>query len=1070
MTQLTITPDFSNFLNKLRIRVIGTNQFIYPAKYTSTDRRYCKIKRVNPDTYRVNINFAYSDNLLVFLINKKDEKFTVTVERFELRPFRNYHAELYIDEKLVLADIGRDGTKNVGTVVTYSKLKPPKLAPKLKEKPKKQKLDILYIISNTMIGGAEKALLRLIQNIDKSIFNIHVLVPNNRFKGRLHNEYERACNLHYLPNLNNWKSQTVSFVNKRDFDVVHFINYQELYSLSLEFKASVKVAATIYMELKNQQISNWYKTLIADRRIRKRITLWITDSASNKDFLPELEVIPTGVNPNHFKPGKKEPKSISWVSRISKEKRIDIVLEIAKQLPEYKFYLAAAINEIVDPIVLNVLKDKPSNVVIHKNLSSAKVAKLLAKSSFFLLTSRTESMNVAIMEAMMSGCVPISTSVGEIPNVIKDGVNGYLIPEDADPCQYVVENIGSFKKSLGAAARETAMTLWDNRIVTKHHEFLYGRFRQEETRVAFVNAYPRLETKFWEMKRDSMQHTIKKLGENFTVLMLAPHKSLRLKKRIINGCNTVFYRYGNLNHIFQVLDEFNPHVIMLNCLHTKIYEQILNRYPKAYKAIYEYGGDLRWILLKRFDRIFVQQEYRKKECVKVNDLNPEKVTVSPFGVDSLRFRPMKTKKRWNAVMVSDFRREIKRQHLLIEAWKDVPGRLLLLGRLNEIEPYGTYEKECRELAKLQGVSDRIDFMDFISHQDMPKLLNQCRIGVLTSSREGGSRAQLEIMACGLPMIVMNDCLGTCGFLRENEGLIIEPIPEKIAEGINYLLQHKKKLIMMGKRGSKRVRQEMSYNLMYTKFLEAINEARPEITIITTSLNKGPFIDQCIASVDQQRKTNRAKINHLIMDAGSTDETHKILKKWGSKVTVSIRRGMSQTTSLNDAMEIINLLFPNTQYIGWINADDWYELNWLTESLKTMKRNVAGLKPAVTCSAYILRDEKGKTLRGYVDPGAQQIPDSVEINQLSGRNTVNQPSVFIRRTAFEELKKKTGHYWNPDFEFTQDYELWLRMVKAGYLILRIRMPLANLRNYPGQMSHTHSLEQKLEFDKVQELIA
>lgn len=1070
MTHQKLTPAFSNFLNKLKIRVVGTNQFIYPAKHTSTEKKYCKIEHVKAETYRMRITFAHSDNLLVLLINRKNKKFTITIERFELRPFRNYYAELYIESELVLGDIGRDGTKNVGTTVTYPTLKPPKLAPQPKEKPWKPKLDILYVISNTMIGGAEKALLRLIQNIDKNIYNIHVLVPNNRFKGRLHNEYKHACNLHYLPNLNNWKSQICSFVNNRDFDIVHFINYQELYSLALKFKASIKVAATIYMELKNQQTSTWYKTLMADQRIRKRITLWITDSATNKEYLPELEVIPTGIDPNHFKPEKKEPKSIAWVSRISKEKRIDIVLEIARQLPEYKFYLAAAINDIIDPIILNVLKDKPPNVILYKNLTSAKVAKLLAKSSFFLLTSRTESMNVAIMEAMMSGCVPISTSVGDIPNVIEDGMNGYLIPKDADPCKYVVKNISSFKTSLGAAARETAMNLWNNQIVTKHYEFLYGRFRREETRVAFVHAYPRLETKFWEMKRDSMQHTIKKLGENFTVLMLAPHRSLGLKKRIINGCNTVFYRYGNINHVFQMLDAFSPHVIMLNCLHTKIYEQILNRYPKAYKAIYEYGGDLRWILLKRFDRIFVQQEYRRKECIKVNDLPPEKVVLSPFGVDSLRFRTMKAKKRWNAVMVSDFRREIKRQHLLIEAWKNIPGRLLLLGRLNEPDPYGTYEKECRELAELQGVSDRIDFMDFIPHQELPKLLNKCRIGVLTSSREGGSRVQLELMACGLPMLVMSDCLGARGFLREKEGLIVDSTPEKIAEGINYLLQHERILTSMGKRGSKRVRQEMSYNLMYTKVLESIEAARPEITIITTSLNKGPFINQCIASVDQQRKNNRAKINHLIMDAGSTDETHTVLKKWESKVTVCVKRGISQTTSLNYAMELINRHFPNTKYIGWINADDWYEPNWLSESLKTMKRNVAGSKPAVTCSAYILRDEKGKTLRGYVDPGADQVPDSVEINQLTGRNTVNQPSVFIRRTAFEELKKKTGHYWNPTFEFTQDYELWLRMAQAGYLILRIRKPLANLRNYPGQMSHTHSGEQKLEFDKVQKMIA
>jgi glycosyltransferase involved in cell wall biosynthesis len=58
---------------------------------------------------------------------------------------------------------------------------------------------------------------------------------------------------------------------------------------------------------------------------------------------------------------------------------------------------------------------------------------VLAASDLFALTSLQEGMPLAILEAMSAGCPVVATEVGGIPEVVRDGITGLLVPPgDAD--------------------------------------------------------------------------------------------------------------------------------------------------------------------------------------------------------------------------------------------------------------------------------------------------------------------------------------------------------------------------------------------------------------------------------------------------------------------------------------------------------------------------------------------------------------------------------------------------------------------------------------------------------------
>ena len=140
------------------------------------------------------------------------------------------------------------------------------------------------------------------------------------------------------------------------------------------------------------------------------------------------------------------PRIIMCISRISKQKKFDLFLDIAKRMPQYAFVWIGNKTE---------MKDLPSNVFClgesHLACSYLKYADL------FILPSNYEGLPMSLLEALAFGVPVVASAVGGITEVL-DGKNGFAVDNDinlfTEKIEYILsdENI---KKSMSTHARQS---------------------------------------------------------------------------------------------------------------------------------------------------------------------------------------------------------------------------------------------------------------------------------------------------------------------------------------------------------------------------------------------------------------------------------------------------------------------------------------------------------------------------------------------------------------------------------------------------------------------------------------
>lgn len=125
----------------------------------------------------------------------------------------------------------------------------------------------------------------------------------------------------------------------------------------------------------------------------------------------------------HFK-SKKSDKIFINVARCNLQKNHTLLFESFANLTQERtdIHLVVIGNGFLESKYMEYEKNPNIHILGEKN----NVGDYLYCSDFFILSSIYEGLPISLLEAMSCGVIPVSTPVGGVPDVIKDGVNGYL--------------------------------------------------------------------------------------------------------------------------------------------------------------------------------------------------------------------------------------------------------------------------------------------------------------------------------------------------------------------------------------------------------------------------------------------------------------------------------------------------------------------------------------------------------------------------------------------------------------------------------------------------------------------
>ena len=291
------------------------------------------------------------------------------------------------------------------------------------------KKKIAIIIPYTIYGGAEIYLTNLLNNLEDSHdISLIYLQKNNisnfvTYKSANHVESKSLENL-------------AAYLKTFNFDYIIYYNRLDVCQLLEKLSLNQDIKAKL-IEIYHSNFS--WPGAVANEKNRKAVNLLVTVSQNlgHDISVPNNAkkiVVPTGIDLDRFKfRNKQEIKDklkinykniIGTVARLSKEKNISYLIELAQQMRNFDFIIIGDGNE------KNNLLDKiKQNKVSNVHLLGFKANPELYYNIFdaFILPSNIEGLPISILESMASEVPVYCTNVGDIASLIKDNYNGFFL-------------------------------------------------------------------------------------------------------------------------------------------------------------------------------------------------------------------------------------------------------------------------------------------------------------------------------------------------------------------------------------------------------------------------------------------------------------------------------------------------------------------------------------------------------------------------------------------------------------------------------------------------------------------
>jgi len=204
-----------------------------------------------------------------------------------------------------------------------------------------------------------------------------------------------------------------------------------------------------------------------------------------------------------------------------------------------------------------------------------------------------------------------------------------------------------------------------------------------------------------------------------------------------------------------------------------------------------------------------------------------------------------------------------------------------------------------------------------------------------------------------------------------------------------------------------------------------------VAVVIPAFNAAAYLQVTLDSLKQQTLVPEQII---VVDDGSTDATLAIAEQNGVLCLRQERGGPG-------AARNHGLALAKSEYVAFLDADDWYALDKIERSLEFVQELGAD---CVATDAWLVAGDRVERRKNE----GRIVPAVLTLELLLGGNPIVCSTVICRREAvriaggFDESQEQVA---------TEDYDLWLRLAQREP-IAYLAEPLTFYRTHPGSLSN------------------
>jgi glycosyltransferase involved in cell wall biosynthesis len=212
---------------------------------------------------------------------------------------------------------------------------------------------------------------------------------------------------------------------------------------------------------------------------------------------------------------------------------------------------------------------------------------------------------------------------------------------------------------------------------------------------------------------------------------------------------------------------------------------------------------------------------------------------------------------------------------------------------------------------------------------------------------------------------------------------------------------------------------------------------PRVSVVIPAYNAQPFIAETLASVEAQTYGDWEVV---VADDASTDGTAEVVESFGGRFRL-IRSHVNEgpAGARNHALKEAS-----GELVAFLDADDLWLPSYLDRMVQLYDETRAEGVTAgiVSCDARLLGPD-GYHERTYME--LNRFPRLVTVATMLVKNAI-PPGALTHRALVDEL----GGFCI-DLFGTEDYDLWLRIIEAGNVVVSTSEPLVVYRVRPASVS-------------------